>query len=260
MELSNQYETLLVTKRSGVVELTLNRPERLNAFNKVMHAELKQALKEIERLQDLRLLIISGAGRGFCSGQDLEERRIPEGQPKPDLGDSLKNSYSPLVARIRRLPVPVVAAVRGVAAGAGAALALACDIVIATSDAKFTFPFSYLGLTPDAGASSTLVRNLGQARAMAIAMLGEVVSGRQAADWGLIWKAVDSDQFDQSLDSCIESLLNRPQLGLELIKRSLYQAFDNDFEAQLELESQCQKLAGRNPEFWQRVQQFLDKT
>lgn len=257
--MTNSYECLQVSEHNGVVELKLSRPERLNAFSKTMHAELKVALKEIERFNGLRALVITGEGRGFCAGQDLEERRIAEGEPKPDLGDSLKNTYSPLVARLRNLPVPVVAAVNGVAAGAGAAIALACDIVIAKRSAKFTFPFSYLGLVPDAGSTSTLVRAVGQARAMAIVMLGEVVTAEQAADWGLIWKAVDDDQFETETAAVVANLLGRPALGLELAKRALYRAMDNDFETQLELESQCQKLAGRNPQFWEKVQQFLDK-
>lgn len=259
MAFSNQYECLSLSEAGGVVELKLNRPDRLNAFSKTMHAELRQALKEIERFAELRVLVITGEGRGFCAGQDLEERRIPEGQPKPDLGDSLKNIYGPLVTRLRKLPVPVIAAVNGVAAGAGAALALAADIVIAKRSAKFTFPFSYLGLIPDAGSTSTLVRNLGQARAIAIAMLGEAISADEAQQSGLIWKAVDDDAFEQVVQDTLSNLLGRPQLGLELTKRSIYSALDNDFEAQLELESQCQKLAGRNPEFWQKVQQFLDR-
>jgi 2-(1,2-epoxy-1,2-dihydrophenyl)acetyl-CoA isomerase len=259
MSLSNNYECLQVSETEGVVELKLSRPDRLNAFSKTMHAELKLALKEIERLEDLRCLILTGEGRGFCAGQDLEERRIPQGVLKPDLGDSLKNTYSPLVSRLRNLPVPVIAAVNGVAAGAGASLALACDIVIAKKQAKFTFPFSHLGLVPDAGATATLVRNAGQAKAMAITMLAEVVSGEEAAEYGLIWKAVEEDQFSTEIEKVVSNLKGKPKLGLQLIKRSLYRAFDNDFEAQLELESQCQKLAGRNPEFWEKVQQFLEK-
>ncbi len=253
------FETLVLSKNAGVVELKLSRPERLNSFSKTMHQELKQALKIIKRLPDLKVLVITGEGRGFCAGQDLEERRIPEGEPKPDLGDSLKNTYSPLVTTLRELPVPVIAAVNGVAAGAGAAVAMAADIVIAKRSAKFTFPFSHLGLIPDAGASSTLVRNLGQARAMAIAMLGEVVDAETAERWGLIWAAVDDDSFDEYKQSLIEKLTGRPALGLSLIKRSMYQSFENDFSTQLELESSCQKLAGRNPEFWQRVDAFLNK-
>ena len=259
MPLSNAYECLQVSETNGVVELKLSRPERLNAFSKTMHTEIKQALKEIERFDGLRALILTGEGRGFCAGQDLEERRIPEGQPKPDLGESLRNTYSPLVSRLRNLPVPVIAAVNGVAAGAGAGIALACDIVIAKRTAKLTFPFSFLGLIPDAGSTSTLVRAVGQARAMAIVMLGEVITAEQAADWGLIWKAVDDDQFDAEVQSVINNLLGRPARGLELAKRSLYQAIDNGFEAQLELEGQCQTLAGRNPQYWEKVQQFLDK-
>jgi 2-(1,2-epoxy-1,2-dihydrophenyl)acetyl-CoA isomerase len=259
MSLSNNYECLQVTETDGVVELKLSRPDRLNAFSKTMHAELKVALKEIERFESLRCLILTGQGRGFCAGQDLEERRIPQGEPKPDLGDSLKNTYSPLVSRLRNLPVPVIAAVNGVAAGAGASLALACDIIIAKKQVKFTFPFSHLGLVPDAGATAALVRNAGQAKAMAITMLGEVVTGEEAAEYGLIWKAVEEDHFSSEVDNIVSNLKGKPRLGLELIKRSLYRAFDNDFAAQLELESQCQKLAGRNPEFWQKVQQFLDK-
>jgi len=259
LEISNSYECLQVSENNGVVELKLNRPDRLNAFSKTMHAELKVALKEIERYEGLRVLVLTGDGRGFCAGQDLEERRVPEGEPKPDLGDSLKNTYGPLVTRLRKLPVPVIAAVNGVAAGAGAAIALACDIVIAKRSAKFTFPFSYLGLIPDAGATSTLVRAVGQARAVAITMLGEVVTAEQAADWGLIWKTVDDDQFEAETAAVVANLLGRPALGLELAKRALYRAMDNDFETQLELESQCQKLAGRNPQFWEKVQQFLDK-
>jgi len=259
MSLSNAYECLQVSETNGVVELKLSRPDRLNAFSKTMHAELKLAMKEIERFDGLRVLVLTGEGRAFCAGQDLEERRIPEGEAKPDLGDSLKKIYSPLVMRLRKLPVPVIAAVNGVAAGAGGSLALACDIVIAKRSAKFTFPFSYLGLIPDAGATSSLVRAVGQARAMAIVMLGEVVTAQQAADWGLIWKAVDDAEFDAEVAACAQNLAGRPALGLEMAKRALYRASENDFETQLELESQCQKLAGRNPLYWETVQQFLDK-
>lgn len=252
------FETLILNEAEGVVELRLNRPARLNSFSSEMHRELRQAIKLIKRMEGLRVLVITGEGRAFCAGQDLEERRIPEGQPKPDLGDSLKQTYSPLVSALRDLPVPVIAAVNGVAAGAGASLALAADIVIAKRSAKFTFPFSHLGLIPDAGGTSTLVRNLGQSRALAIALLGEAVDAETAEHWGLIWAAVDDDRFDACLQEMIAKLTGRPALGMELIKRSMYQAFENDFATQLELESSCQKLAGRNPAFWDRVNAFLN--
>ncbi|QJD71503.1 enoyl-CoA hydratase-related protein [Marinobacterium sp. LSUCC0821] len=259
LESLTDLEAIKVAGENGVVRITLNRPERLNSFSKTMHLELKQALAAIKRLKDLRLLVLTGEGRGFCAGQDLEERRIPEGEPRPDLGDSLKNTYSPLVSALRELPVPTIAAVNGVAAGAGASIALACDIVIAKRGAKMTFPFSHLGLVPDAGATSTLVRNIGQARAMAVAMLGEMILAEEAEQMGLIWSAVDADQFEDQVESTIKNLLGRPALGLELIKRSMYQAYENSFAEQLELESSCQKLAGRNPEFWDRVNAFLNK-
>jgi 2-(1,2-epoxy-1,2-dihydrophenyl)acetyl-CoA isomerase len=191
---------VLVSFDAGVLTITLNRPEKLNAFVPDMHRELRAALERAKDEAGIRALLLTGAGRGFCAGQDLSERNVAPGTAPIDLSVSLGSNYNPLVRRLRELPKPVVCAVNGVAAGAGANIALACDVVIAARSASFVQSFVRIGLVPDSGGSYFLPRLVGSARAMGLALLGEKLSAEDAERWGLIWKAVDDSLLmDESL-------------------------------------------------------------
>src|SRR5882672_1948702 len=188
------YDTILFSVDGGIARLTLNRPDKLNSFNTQMHGEVREALSGLPA-RGARVLVLSGAGRGFCAGQDLGDRAVAPGSQGVDLGESIENHYKPLVLALRRLPMPVVAAVNGVAAGAGANIALACDIVIAARSATFIQSFSKLGLVPDCGGTWSLPQLVGGARALGLALLGEKLPAEQAAAWGLIWRCVDDADF-----------------------------------------------------------------
>src|SRR4051812_36052245 len=189
--------SILVSLETGVLTVTLNRPDKLNAFNPEMHQRLREALDRAKNEPEVRALLLTGAGRAFCAGQDLSERDVSPGAAPIDLSLSLGSNYNPLVRRLRELPKPVVCAVNGVAAGAGANIALACDLVIAARSASFVQAFSKIGLVPDSGGTFFLPRLVGTARAMGLALLGEKLSAEDAAQWGLIWKVVDDAQLLQ---------------------------------------------------------------
>lgn len=250
---------VLFASADGVAELTLNRPERLNAFTEAMHRELAAHLDRIEADPSLRAVLLTGAGRGFCAGQDLSERVMGEGDVPPDLGDTLERLYNPLVRRIRGLNRPVVCAVNGVAAGAGANLALACDIVLAARSAVFIQAFCRIGLIPDSGGTWFLPRLVGEARARALALLGESVPAEQAEAWGLIWKAVDDDRLLEEARSLARSLAAGPTRALSLIKQALASSWDNSLDAQLDLERDLQREAGRTADYREGVRAFLQK-
>lgn len=252
------YDTISLERADGRATLTLNRPERLNSITRDMHAELREALKQVRDDPDLRCLVITGAGRAFCSGQDLAERVFPDGGA-PDLGESLERRYNPLIRTLRGLQIPVVCAVNGVAAGAGCNLALAGDIVLAARSASFTQSSCKLGLVPDAGGTWLLPRRVGQARAFALAMLGEPVDAEQAAAWGMIWRCVDDDQLAAQTDEVVRSLAAKPKKGLALIKRALNASPDNPLDRQLDLERDLQRLAGRTDDYREGVTAFMEK-
>src|SRR6476620_7743607 len=191
------YETIDFKADGPVARITLNRPDRLNSFTAQMHGELRDALAN---LSEARVVVLTGAGRGFCAGQDLNDRAVAPGEAV-DLGTTVEGSWNPLVRALAALPQPVIAVVNGVAAGAGASVAMACDIVIAARSAKFIQSFAAIGLVPDTGGSWHLVRHLGQARAMGLALTGEPLSAEQAAEWGLIWKCVEDDDLDSTVDA-----------------------------------------------------------
>ncbi len=243
----------------GVAELTLNRPERLNAFTEAMHRELAAHLDRIEADPAVRAVLLTGAGRGFCAGQDLGDRVMGEGDRPPDLGDTLERLYNPLVRRIRALDRPVVCAVNGVAAGAGANIALACDIVLAARSAVFIQAFCRIGLVPDSGGTWFLPRLVGEARARALALLGEKVSAEQAEAWGLIWKAVDDGRLMEEARGLARELASGPTRGLGSIKRALAASWANDLDAQLDLERDLQREAGRTADYREGVRAFLEK-
>ncbi len=197
--------TILYESRDGIARITLNRPDRLNSFNDAMHAQLREALDRVKADASVRVLLLTGAGRGFCAGQDLSDRAVAPGGPAVDLGASIERNYKPLILTLRSLPMPVVCAVNGVAAGAGANIALACDLVIATKSASFIQAFCKIGLIPDSGGTYWLPRLVGTARAMGLAMLGDKLSAEQAEAWGLIWKCVDDAQFAATVDALVDA-------------------------------------------------------
>jgi 2-(1,2-epoxy-1,2-dihydrophenyl)acetyl-CoA isomerase len=251
--------TILYQAADGVAMVTLNRPDKLNAFNEVMHGALAQAFARIEADPGIRAVLLTGAGRGFCAGQDLGDRVMGEGDSPPDLGDTLDRLYNPLIRRICRLERPVVCAVNGVAAGAGANLAFHCDIVLAARSAKFMEPFCKLGLVPDAGGTYILPRLVGAIRARGLALLGESLSAEQAEAWGLIWRVVDDERLIDEAMALARHLATQPTKGLGLIKRALLASETNSLDAQLDLERDLQREAGRTEDYREGVAAFMAK-
>ncbi|HHG8774392.1 TPA: 2-(1,2-epoxy-1,2-dihydrophenyl)acetyl-CoA isomerase PaaG [Raoultella planticola] len=250
---------ILSEVEQGVMTITLNRPDRLNSFNDLMHQQLAECLTQAERDDSVRCLLITGAGRGFCAGQDLNDRNVDPSGPAPDLGLSVARFYNPLVRRLAALPKPVIAAVNGVAAGAGATLALGCDIVLAARSANFVMAFSKLGLVPDCGGSWFLPRVAGRARAMGLALLGEKLSAEQAAQWGMIWRLVEDAELADTSRQLARHLASQPTFGLGLIKKALQASESNGLDAQLDLERDYQRLAGRSDDYREGVSAFLAK-
>ena len=247
-------DELLVARRGGVHVLTLNRPDRLNAFTFALQAALMSALAAAEADPDCRAVLLHGAGRGFCAGQDLTMV-----EPGVDLGNTLERSFNPLVRRLRSLPLPVVCAVHGVAAGAGANLALACDIVLAGESARFIQSFVKIGLVPDAGGTWTLPRLAGDARARGMAMLGEPVTAAQAAAWGLVWRTLPDDDLLPEAERLAAHLATQPTQAIALMKQALNASAGNTWDAQLNLERDLQRQAGGMPDFREGVAAFLEK-
>ncbi len=253
------YDTITYEVADGIARLTLNRPDRLNSFNVEMHEELRDALDRLEADDSVRVLLLTGAGRAFCAGQDLGDRSVAPGGDVPDLGASIDKYYAPLVRRLRALELPVVCAVNGTAAGAGANIALACDLIVATRSAKFIEAFSKLGLIPDTGGTYFLPRRVGMARAIGMAMLGAPVSAEQAADWGLIWECVDDDAFAAHVDTLLTHLASAPTLGLARTKQTLYAGANNTLEEQLDLERDTMRELGRSHDYAEGVAAFTEK-
>ncbi len=247
-------DELLVARRGGVHVLTLNRPDRLNAFTFALQAALMSALAAAEADPGCRAILLHGAGCGFCAGQDLTMV-----EPGVDLGDTLERSFNPLVRRLRSLPLPVVCAVHGVAAGAGANLALSCDIVLAGESARFVQSFVKIGLVPDAGGTWTLPRLAGDARARGMAMLGEPVTAAQAAAWGLVWRTLPDDDLLPEAERLAAYLATQPTQAIALTKQALNASAGNSWDVQLDLERDLQRQAGRTPDFREGVAAFLEK-
>lgn len=253
------YDTILLDIAEGVATITLNRPERLNSFTEKMHADLRSALDKIEKSPEVRALVITGAGRGFCAGQDLAEA-THTGDPKDfDAGATLEKNYNVMLHRLRALPYPVICAVNGIAAGAGANVALACDIVIAARSASFLQAFAKIGLIPDAGGTYTLTHRIGLARALALSLTAEPLPAEQAAQWGLIWKCVDDNQLAEETRTLAKKFATGPTRAYQLIKQAIYAAPSNTFDQQLQLEVKLQTEAGRTHDFVEGVKAFLEK-
>ncbi len=253
------YQHILYAVEGGIARLTLNRPDRLNSFNDAMHAEVRDALSRVKASAGLRVLLLTGAGRGFCAGQDLGDRAVAPGAEPVDLGASIDRNYKPLVLSLRALPLPVVCAVNGVAAGAGANIALACDMVVAAKSASFIQAFSKIGLVPDSGGTYFLPRLVGPARAIGLAMLGDKLSAEQAAAWGLIWKCVDDVEFPASVEALVQQLSSAATRGLAATKQAIYAAGGNTLEAQLDLERDAQRVLGLSTDYREGVSAFAAK-
>ncbi len=253
------YKTVLFSIDAGVARLTLNRPERLNSFTIEMHAEIAEALGAVERDNTVRVLLVTGAGRGFCAGQDLSDRAVAPGDAPVDLGESVENRYNPLIRRLTALPMPVIAAVNGVAAGAGASLAFACDLVVAAKSAKFIMSFANIGLVPDSGSSWALPRLAGQARALGLALTGDPLPAETAADWGLIWKCVDDDKLGETTGALAVKFASAPTRGLAGTKKLIRGAFARSLDAQLDLERDMMRELGRSEDYREGVDAFLNK-
>ena len=248
---------VLVSNSDGVMTITLNRPDKLNAFVSAMHGLLRDAMTQAESDPAIRAVLLTGAGRGFCAGQDLSERDMND--PKLDLGGGLDANYNPFIRRMRALPKPVIAAVNGVAAGAGANVALACDLVLAARSASFLQAFSKIALVPDCGGTYWLPRLAGMQRAMGMALLAERVSAEDAERWGLVWKVVDDAKLMDEANALARSLAAGPTHTYGMIKQALYASPRNTLEAQLDLERDFQREVGRHGDYREGVAAFLEK-
>ncbi|MCG6114327.1 MAG: 2-(1,2-epoxy-1,2-dihydrophenyl)acetyl-CoA isomerase PaaG [Mesorhizobium sp.] len=246
-------------RRDGYHVLTLNRPDRLNSFNEAQHLALRAALEACAADVACGAVLLTGAGRGFCAGQDLSDRDPTIEGESPDLGMTLETYYNPLVRQIRAMEKPVICAVNGVAAGAGANIAFACDIVLAARSAKFIQAFSKIGLIPDAGGTWWLTRHLGEARAKALALTAQPLPAEDAAAWGLIWKAVDDEKLMEEAVALAEGFAAGPTRAYALTKQAIHAASVNDLDAQLEVERALQREAGWSDDYKEGVKAFLEK-
>ena len=248
------YETILF-EPGAIARITLNRPDRLNSFTVRMHEELRDALA---KLGEARVLVLTGAGRGFCAGQDLNDRAVAPGQTV-DLGETVERYWNPLIRTIASMPQPVIARVNGVAAGAGANIAIACDIVVATKSAKFIESFSAIGLIPDSGGTWHLPRLAGQARALGLALTGEPLAAEKAAEWGLIWKAVDDDALDAEVDAIANKLASLPPLGLGATKEMIRSSWLYSLDEELGRQAGAMRRLGFTEDYREGVAAFLEK-
>jgi len=252
------YQTILYSVTDGIARLTLNRPERLNSFNGEMHAEVRAVLGRVAD-DGARVLVLSGAGRGFCAGQDLGDRQVAPDGARADLGESIERNYKPLILALQGLPLPVMAAVNGVAAGAGASIALACDIVVAARSASFIQSFCRLGLVPDSGATWLLPRLVGSARALGMAMLGERLGAAEAAEWGLIWRCVEDAEFPAAIDRLAGELAAAPTRGILRTREAIRGAWQRPLAEQLDVERDLQRELGYTADYAEGVAAFAEK-
>jgi 2-(1,2-epoxy-1,2-dihydrophenyl)acetyl-CoA isomerase len=254
-----ELSSVLLEAQDGYAVVTLNRPDRLNSFNPEMHERLRAALAEVERRDDVRALLLTGAGRGFCAGQDLSDRVVGAGVEPIDLGYTLSTHYNPLIRSLRELPKPVVCAVNGVAAGAGANIALACDVVLVARSASFIQAFCRIGLVPDSGGTYFLPRLVGTARAMGLVLLGDKLGAEDAERWGLVWKCIDDAKLMDEARALAARLAAGPTKGLAEIKRAIYASPVNTLDAQIDFERDLQRELGRTDDYREGVAAFMAK-
>ncbi|MDS1316734.1 2-(1,2-epoxy-1,2-dihydrophenyl)acetyl-CoA isomerase PaaG [Acinetobacter baumannii] len=253
------YQNIIAEEKNGVGYLTFNRPKALNSFNVDMHREVADVLNQWTKSPDVRCVVISGEGRGFCAGQDLGDRVVDPNAEAPDLGYSIETYYNPLIKTIVNMPKPVICAVNGVAAGAGANIALACDLVIAAKSANFVQAFCRLGLVPDSAGTWFLPRAVGHARAMGLALLGDKLPAETAKEWGMIWDVVEDAELKTKVTELAERLAKQPTFGLSHIKKAIHQSSNNTFDEQMLLERDLQRIAGRSEDYREGVQAFMNK-
>ena len=253
------FNTIEFTVDTGVATLTLNRPRALNSFTMEMHVEVREAMARVIDDANIRCLVITGAGRGFCAGQDLGDRAVTGDGSAPDLGESVEKNYNPLIRSIMNLPKPVICAVNGVAAGAGSSIALACDIVLAARSASFIQAFCKIGLVPDSGGTWNLPRAVGLARAKGLAMLGDRLSAETAEGWGLIWKCVDDDSLQEEAQKMARYFATQPTRALGRIKKLLNESGTNTLHEQTELEKEAMQELGQSEDYREGVAAFMEK-
>ena len=253
------FKTIELSVKDGSAILTLNRPDRLNSFTAEMHEEMQAALTKIETDSSIRALLLTGAGRGFCAGQDLTDRSVSPGSEAVDLGEACKTYWNPMVRRLSEMNIPVVCAVNGVAAGAGANVALACDIVMAAKSAKFIQSFANIGLIPDSGGSWVLPRLIGQARALAITLTGEPVKAEKAESWGMIYKAVEDEDLMSEAMKLTARLAKGPTRGLAETKKRIRESSLNTLQQELDLERDAMRELGYSKDYAEGVAAFLEK-
>lgn len=254
------FKNILFELHEGVARITLNRPDKLNSFTTVMHEELRQALDHIQAHNEARVLVLTGAGRGFCAGQDLADPSMQlTTDTRPDIGNVVERDYKPLVLRLQNLRVPTIAAVNGIAAGAGASVALACDLVLAAKSASFLQAFSKIGLVPDTGGTWFLPQRIGMARAMGLAMLADKLPAEKAEQWGLIWAAVDDAELWPRVHALAQQLALAPTKALVRTRQALHAAPNHTLEQQLSLEGGFMRELGWSPDFAEGVQAFFEK-
>ena len=249
-------QTIILEQDGPIARITLNRPDRLNSFTAAMHAELAEAL---DAATDARVIVITGAGRGFCAGQDLNDRAVSAGGHPTDLGLTVETSWNPLIRRLTSMPQPIIAKVNGVAAGAGANIALACDLVVAARSAKFIQSFSAIGLIPDSGGTWALPRLVGQARAMGLALTGEPLPAGKAEEWGMIWKCVDDDALNTEVEALARKLASLPPLGLAAIKKMIRESWEHTLEKELVRQRDEMRRLGFSEDYREGVAAFLEK-
>ena len=253
------FENIEFEIKQGYALLRLNRPETLNSFTRAMHEEVKQAMAQAAEDASIRCLLITGAGRGFCAGQDLNDRAVKASDEAPDLGESVENYYNPLIRSISTMEKPVICAVNGVAAGAGASIALACDIVLAARSASFVQAFCKIGLVPDSGGTWNLPRALGLPRAKGLALLGDKLPAEQAETWGMIWRCVDNEELMPEALKMAEHFATQPTRGLAAIKKLINQSFESSLNEELEQEKEMMRELGRSNDYKEGVAAFIEK-
>ena len=254
-----EFNNIAFDINKGVATLTLNRPKSLNSFTTEMHAEIRTVMQQVIEDASIRCLVVTGAGRGFCAGQDLGDRAQTTEAGVPDVGASVEKNYNPLIRSIMNLPKPVICAVNGVAAGAGASIALACDIVLAARSASFIQVFCKIGLIPDSGGTWNLPRAVGLARAKGLALLGDRLPAETALEWGLIWKCVDDEDLQEEARKMAEHFATQPTAALGRIKKLLHESGSNTLSEQLDLEQKAMQDLGQSEDYREGVTAFLEK-
>ena len=254
------FENITFTVEAGIARLTLNRPDKLNSFTGAMHAELRSALDHVQNEKNIRVLVLTGAGRAFCAGQDLADPDMQKVDGKmPDIGNLVEANYKPLILRLQNLRVPTIAAVNGIAAGAGASVALACDLVVASKSASFLQAFSKIGLIPDTGGTWFLPQRIGMARAMGLALLADKLPAEKAAEWGLIWSCVEDGEFAGAVDALAKQLSTAPTKALVRTRQAMHAAPGHTLEQQLSMEGGFMRELGWSPDYAEGVAAFMAK-